>query len=353
MELNSHFLALPAEGRSNELNRRFLSDPAVLLAACVNLKGTVDKAPLFALREGVAVQEWLSENWQAMPSPEEATYFAAELSWLLAAAYRQCGRYRECQVWLDRLERAYEGIVGGEPLQARGRYLRLAVLYDLRAYDEVVERMPALREAFAKLGMGKYVAKSRLLQGMALKESGHDLEARLEFEAVASDETVKDEQVRGLALIGLAELDGRRGRFAEAMRNLSAANCLVKEAGTPITVAHLKGIGGQLLRDQGLLLPAVNSYRETIEVYSAAGMASLAAYVRIILAETLLAMGREDQAIQEIVTALPTVAESWLVHEAVAAVALLRESIRRHKVDPAALRILREQLDRMRKGGEL
>jgi hypothetical protein len=77
-------------------------------------------------------------------------------------------------------------------------------------------------------------------------------------------------------------------------------------------------------------------------------MDSLAAYVRIVLAETLLASGREGEATLEIIAALPVIEELELVQEGVAAVALLRESLRRQKADPEALKALRVQIQKMR-----
>jgi tetratricopeptide (TPR) repeat protein len=347
------FVALRAETRSDELNRRFFHDPAVLLAAITRLRRMIDLEPLLCLSGVVSMQSWLSQNWQGLPSREESAYFAAELSWILAAASRLCGRYRECENWLDRLDENSGEVLGAESLQARSRYLRLAVLHSRRLYEGVLEQLPALRETFLRLGMRLYVAKSCLLRAVTLKEIGRDAEARLEFEALTHDPELQDRQVRGLAFIGLAELDGRLGRFDLAMSNLSTAGALVQEEGMPIAVGHLHGIRGELLRDQGLLLAAVDSYRAATAVYLKAGMESFAAYVRIVLAETLLAAGREDQAAREIVAALPTIAERQLVHEAMAAMVLLRESLRRQKIDPSALRELREQLDRMRKDGEL
>lgn len=88
-------------------------------------------------------------------------------------------------------------------------------------------------------------------------------------------------------------------------------------------------------------------------MYSAGGFPSHAAYLRVVLAETLMVGGHENDAVAEIVAVLPIIDEQGLVREGIAAIGLLRESIRRKKADPNVLRELRYQLDRMRKGSEL
>ena len=347
------FLDLCAEERSDELNRRFLGDPAVLLAVLAGLREQIDHEPLIRLREATALCQWLVANLAALPSREEATYFAAEFDWILACGNRLCGRYGASQAWLDRMDQDIREVVGSRSLKARGRYTRLSVLHHQRLFEDVLEQLPAVVESFFELGMRVYIYKCRLLRAVSLKEIGREDEARAELEALTSDPEVRDKQIRALALIGLAELDGRLGRYGFAMAKLSAAGALVRGECLPVAVGHLHGIRGELLRDRGSLLEAADSYRRAISVYRAAGMVSFAAYVQVVLSETLLAAGLEDQACDEIMDALPTIAELRLVREAMAAATFLRESIRRQKPDHLALRELRSQLERMSRDGEL
>ena len=347
------FIDLCAEERSDELNRRFLGDPAVLLAIVVRLREGMDHEPLSLLREATGMHQWLAGNRQALPSREEAAYFAAEIDWLLASGSRLCGRFPVSQAWLDRMDQDFVEVVGSMSLQARGRYTRLTVLHHQRLFENVLELLPAVVESFLGLGMRAYLSKCSLLKAVSLKEVGREDEARTELEALTSDPEVRDKQVRALALIGLAELDGRLGRYDLAMAKLSTAGTLVHGECLPVAVGQLHGIRGEILRDRGSLREAAESYRLAIAVYRAAGMVSFAAYVQVVLSETLLASGLEDQASDEIMDALPTIAELRLVREAMAAVALLRESMRRRKPDHSALRELRTQLERMSKDGEL
>jgi hypothetical protein len=101
---------------------------------------------------------------------------------------------------------------------------------------------------------------------------------------------------------------------------------------------------GETLRLQGNLSPAVEAFREGIRGYAELGMKTYVAYAQVMLAETLLALGRNREAEWEILSALPTIEEQKMVPEGFAAVAILRESASRRQADPNALRELREHL---------
>jgi hypothetical protein len=77
-------------------------------------------------------------------------------------------------------------------------------------------------------------------------------------------------------------------------------------------------------------------------------MAALEAYLRIVLAETLIAISRTREAEWQIAAALPIIEEQKMVPEGHAALGLLRESVRRRQTDGGALRELRERLQSTR-----
>ena len=353
-EMARGFLAIPARSRSEDLNRRFLSDPAVLLATVSRLRSLVETSPLKCMEEAILIYGWLDKNRHVLESGEESELLLAELAWIAAVGNKHCGRYQASQAWLDRLERGCDGFAGTERVRARAGYVRLAVLHELRCYQEVIANLAELKERFARLGMRLSFAKCCLLEAITLKEIGRDAEARVAFDALSRDPAIQCEKsLQGMALIGIAELDGRLGLFEAAHGNIVKASQLLKDSGTPLAVAHLHAVKGELLRDQGQLDRAVDSYRAGVAVYSAGEFPSHAAYLRVVFAETLMVGGRENEAVTEIVAALPVIDEQGLVREGIAAMTLLRESIRRQKADPRALRELRYQLDRMRKGAEL
>ena len=71
-----------------------------------------------------------------------------------------------------------------------------------------------------------------------------------------------------------------------------------------------------------------------------------AAYLRVVVAETLIASNRQKEAVEDILVALPVLDREALVPPAIAAVSLLRESIHRKQADPRTVRELRELLEK-------
>ena len=112
-----------------------------------------------------------------------------------------------------------------------------------------------------------------------------------------------------------------------------------------LTLADLKGTIAETLRDQGMLAEAVVGYLEAIKDYEKIGMSTYVAYIRVVVAETLLAQGRVEEAEEEIRSAMPTIEKEQMVREGAAVLALLRDSsIQRRQADPNPLRELRIQL---------
>ena len=72
-------------------------------------------------------------------------------------------------------------------------------------------------------------------------------------------------------------------------------------------------------------------------------MKSLEASNRMLIAETYLAMGRAHDAEVEIRAAIPVFEEQSMVADAVAAVNLLREAIRRQRFGPETVTDIRQR----------
>src|SRR5262249_15635988 len=110
------------------------------------------------------------------------------------------------------------------------------------------------------------------------------------------------------------------------------------------TLPYLRSTMGETFRRLGQNDAAIHAYKMSVKDYTDLGMETMAAYTRLVLAETLIAADRPREAEWEILQALPTIDEQRMVPEGFAAMALLRESIKRKMADPNALRELREHL---------
>ncbi len=74
-------------------------------------------------------------------------------------------------------------------------------------------------------------------------------------------------------------------------------------------------------------------------------MRSQVTYLHLVIAETLISLGRDREAEWEILAALPAIEEMKMAPEALAAVALLRDSARRRSTDAAALQQIKSHLE--------
>ncbi len=101
---------------------------------------------------------------------------------------------------------------------------------------------------------------------------------------------------------------------------------------------------GGTLRRMGHIGAALEAYREAVKDHVTLGMAARVAYLRVLFAEVLIEAGKAREAEWEILAALPTIEDEKMAPEGLAAVALLRESVRQRKTDPKALLELREYL---------
>ena len=60
----------------------------------------------------------------------------------------------------------------------------------------------------------------------------------------------------------------------------------------PFAQAHCCGVTAEILRDHGNHIAAVEYYRRAVEIYLGVDMAAFAAYMRLLLAETLVGAGK-------------------------------------------------------------
>ena len=117
----------------------------------------------------------------------------------------------------------------------------------------------------------------------------------------------------------------------------------------PWALADFDAVVAEKFRDEGCLSAAIDRYRSAIKTYSDKGFSVRESYLRVLLSETLIADGRQAEAAAELVAALPAIERESLRQESIAAMALLREALKRSRPDYEALSTLRAQLERPKK----
>lgn len=343
-------LSAPVSDWSSVVCGRFLADRALLLGLCIWLRNRSNSniGAVFELASSVFV--WLSTRAGDHTDREEDAYLLAELAVLVANTARFSGRHGQSREWLTLAEQWSE--ISKDPLTsgARVEYARLALLYDTYQFSAVLSRVSPLVEKFLRLGLNENVVKSKFLKAMVLKDLNRDDESLQLLSELEGDPAVtRQPLLLGLVLVGIADLQNRTGRPAAALGFVQKGEMVLREAGMSFAFAHSCGVTGEILRDQGRWSEALNYYRRAVEIYLDADMMSLAAYSRLLLAETLVATRRDGEAVKEILAALPIIEREGLVREGIVAVGLLKASVSRRKLDPAALKALRESLDRSRR----
>jgi len=276
---------------------------------------------------------------------DERDYLLGELALTAGAAARQAGRRSEADRWLNRAEANFRHVLNPGPKLSEVGYLRLALKFDRGEYDEVIELLPSLVESYKKLAMPKEVGKAEFLNAMCLKGAGKYQHASDAFTSLAGRLDGANEPVLlAQTKIELGSFSASDGRFTEALAFYGEALNLLKNANRPIFNAHLKATVAETMLLAGQLDSGVAAFREAIGDYVALGMATQVAYLRLVLAEALIANARPREGEWEILAAIPTIDEQQMVREGFAALALLKESVRQRKTDPNALRELREHL---------
>ena len=342
------FLALPFSRRTTAINSSFLSDPPVLLVTLSRLCRLANSAPSEGALGGRQLFEWLCQVDETSLS-EERAWFAVQAAIATAGALRQLGEVSEAGRWLESAESLLQRVSCGSALLLQIEYAKLTILHSRRQLNALLERLPMLVEALELRVMKAELAKARFLGACALK----DAESELAFGAfetlVQRPEIRRDSLLLGLSLMHIGDLHGARGDYAAATQLFAQALPSLEESGISWALADFHAVVAEKLRDQGFLSAAVDGYRSAIVKYLEQGLSLRVSYIRVLLAETLTVTGREEEALGELVAALPVIERESLEKDGVVAIALLRKALSRSRADTDALRTLRVQLDRARK----
>jgi tetratricopeptide (TPR) repeat protein len=283
---------------------------------------------------------------------DERDYLLGEFGLLAGGALRHLGKHDESISWLDCAETAFQRVIPSAPSLARVSYARLALLFDARRFEEIVDLIPLLIHRFRRLEMQVEVRKSEFLWAMALKQCGRDLEAFTQFSALRDVlEGEGERALLGRVLIETGSYLAAEGRQDEALADFARAAELLSAIDEPMVLGHLNTAIGENLRNQGQIREALAAFRSAVLIYLELQVPRFVAYARIFVADVLLKLNRPREAETEILAALPIIEDQKMVADGFVAIALLKESVRASKTDPNALRELREHLRGLSKRG--
>ena len=339
------YLATPVDQRADSVIGSALSNPDVLAKVCSLLKEMWETSPATAAEESGRLYAWIGESGSVLGLFDERDYFLGETALIAGTAHRFIGKFDEAERWFDRAEAGFRNTINPAPLLANLSYARLAQRYVLGRYRDVLELLPSLITSFAKLGMQLEASKCRFLEAKTLMVLGMSEACLPMLESLRECPAVRgNRSLLGHVLIYAGNCYGEAGQFEQASSLYEEALPVVGGGGPSSSLAQLKWSIGDTYRSRQHLALAVEAYRGAQADFRSITMPVYVALLHLVIAETLLTSGRHREAEWEILAALPTIEEQKMVPEGFAAVALLKESVRRRKTDPNALRDLREQL---------
>jgi tetratricopeptide (TPR) repeat protein len=334
-------LAVPIPERSDRAAELRLEDPELLICVSEILRSQLETSPLVVFDEARFFYQFVERPVRQIGLHDERDYFLGEFALTAGTASRFLFRIDEAKSWLQRAEANFALVHNANAHWARVAYQRLVLSGEERHFEEVLQLAPLWASSFVRLGMPEDAIKCNFLEGAVRWELGEfETAIAIHEKILAEASAIGNSRLIAQAASNLARYIGTLGRTDEALSYARQAQPLLEELGSQVHLVKLRWSIGELLRKQGKRAAALSAYREAQEDARELGMRGDLAALHLVVADLLLEGGQEAQAEWEIRAALPIIDEEKMVPEGIAALSLLRESLRRRQIDKQALRDL-------------
>jgi len=342
-------LALPLEERRAQADELHLEEPDVLLALAARLRDRLDASPAGVRSEAEFVYRFLRTPERPIGLFDEREYFLGEFALLAGTACRQLSRRDEARLWFDRSEAGFRHTMNAVADLSRLAYQRLALRMEERDLDAVLELTPSLVQSFQKLGLPQEGLKARFLSGLALMETERLAEAAETFQQICREaEDLASEKLLASAYGNLTHLYGMQGDVERALESSRRAIPILRRLDDRVALAKVQWGIARLLRETGQIAGSIEAYRAAQKEFDEIGMRADVAALHLVVADLLLELGQEGAATQSVLAAIPVIQELNMVPEGMAALQLLRESLRDQRIDRPALRALHGYFEEIR-----
>lgn len=320
---------------------RHSDESDTLLALRCELRKRWDTAPSLVLGEAELLYWHLERHQRPIGLRDEREYFLGEAALTAGTCCRLLSLREEALRWFDRADAAFRKTYTSKADRARVSYERLAIQTEEHRFDEVLKRLPSLVKTFNQFDMVVDVLKCRCIEGLARVEVGDLSLAATIFEQLRREAAViQNDNLLAAALTNLVHVYGLVGDAENALACASQALPLLVRLGKRTHIGKVHWGIGSLLRANGQRESAIGAFSRARDEFAELGIAADVAATRLMIADLQLELGNDQAALREILLALPIVDEYKLIPEGVAALSLLRESVRQQKVNHQALREL-------------
>jgi tetratricopeptide (TPR) repeat protein len=319
------------------------SDVEDLFQTLLCLQDRADKDPETIARQASQFYRKIEMSVSRIPF-DLHLYLLGGFARLTASALKHGADQQAAGEWLDLAEDHFRAGVNPEPELARAMFIRLAIFYTIERLDLVLRVAPTLDTTFASYGMEEDRVKGRILWSSTLKAIGRLEEAFELLQPLRQSRPDIRPALYGYILRECGDLHLIWGDYRRGLAELREASSVLKAENELTALPGVVGMIGFAYRAQGMLREAVEFFIESQKAYAELGMRPYESYTGLLVAETLLAMDRSKEAELVVLSVLPSIEAQGMVADGIAAINLLREALRRQKLNPQMLRELRERL---------
>lgn len=287
-----------------------------------------------------AMEAFLSSDHR-IGSLDDREHLKATVALITGIAGRQLARWDLAESGYFRAEMSFRRTVEAHDLD-RVEVERLAVRCVCRDYRGVAELAPAMIKS---LRIAREKLKAQIILADAMINLDRPLEARLLLEAAERSAAIEPEPILKVhVLTKLGNALSNLGRDADATVKLALAGEMLHRFHCPMMLAGLMATLAEHFAKLGNLTDSLSLFGKACDASREIGQLNQVAYLSVLRAEVLILLSKNEEAEAELLAALPLIEKFDLRREAVAAVALLRESMAKRRTDVKTIQQLRHQL---------
>jgi tetratricopeptide (TPR) repeat protein len=339
-------LSIPIIDRTPNARELGLDSLELILCVCGILRSRWETSPAAVRDDAEFFHRFVGDPSRQTGLDDERDYFQGELALIAGCASRVLFRTQDADRWLAAADASFGRSKNAQMDLARVAYQRLAVLIEGRHFGEVLRGAPVLCETFVQLQMPDDALKCLFLEGVVQGELGNHQKAVELFGPIYKEaQSLGNLRLVAQAANNLARNHAALGDERKALFFARTALPIQRKLEDRVGLSKLQWSLGTLLQKQGKHPAAVQAYRHALADAEEVGTRADIVALHLVIADLLLEAGQEAQAEKEIRAALPIIDEEKMMPEGIAALSLLRESLRRRQIDHGALRDLHRHLE--------